>query len=296
MKSPNLTGKLHRWALLLQEFDFDVEFRPGATNVVADALSRAQVKVLSATGRRRRRKQRRTVTTEIVSDVAIAPTNKPATQTNDVRIVTTVRPQVENPELMIATSLSNGCLVNSETMGRSDASLRRTKVATSGSTLVAGGSKGSCDYPRHTVQQIWCSDGADPPVERRRVANTNNGNNGEVSSENHDNQKWKYTYHNRRPSSSDPHEAWRTQATPEGVASGAVATNETTSRGTRKDASPMTRSLVSAAGTNVTTDVQMVMTDAINDESRSGVMTSAVQEAPTMPLTRAARRRAEQAQ
>ncbi|OWZ10181.1 LOW QUALITY PROTEIN: hypothetical protein PHMEG_00017007 [Phytophthora megakarya] len=43
-----------------------------------------------------------------------------------------------------------------------------------------------------------------------------------------------------------------------------------------------------------TTEI-MVMTNAINDESRSGVMTSAVQEAPTMPLTRSARRRAEQA-
>ncbi|OWY92964.1 LOW QUALITY PROTEIN: Gag-pol Polyprotein [Phytophthora megakarya] len=41
MTSTNLTGKLHRWALTLQEYDFDVEYRPGNTNVVADALSRA---------------------------------------------------------------------------------------------------------------------------------------------------------------------------------------------------------------------------------------------------------------
>ncbi|KAE9349463.1 hypothetical protein PR003_g5875 [Phytophthora rubi] len=54
MTSPNLTGKLHRWALTLQEFDFIVEYRPGTTNVVADALSRATVKVLAARGRRRR--------------------------------------------------------------------------------------------------------------------------------------------------------------------------------------------------------------------------------------------------
>ncbi|POM62689.1 Gag-pol fusion protein [Phytophthora palmivora] len=60
MTSPNLTGKLHRWALTLQEFDFDVRYRPGSTNVVADALSRAPVatKVLAAIGRRRRRRRR----------------------------------------------------------------------------------------------------------------------------------------------------------------------------------------------------------------------------------------------
>ncbi|POM63928.1 Uncharacterized protein PHPALM_20612 [Phytophthora palmivora] len=43
MTSPHLTGKLHPWALALQVFDFDVQYRPGSTNVVADALSRAPV-------------------------------------------------------------------------------------------------------------------------------------------------------------------------------------------------------------------------------------------------------------
>ncbi|OWZ09359.1 protease, Reverse transcriptase, ribonuclease H, integrase [Phytophthora megakarya] len=56
MTSTNLTGKLHRWALTLQEFDFEVHYRPGSMNVVADALSSALVTatVRAAVGQRRR--------------------------------------------------------------------------------------------------------------------------------------------------------------------------------------------------------------------------------------------------
>ena len=37
-----LTGKLARWTLLLQEFEFDILHRPSVQHVVADYLSRLE--------------------------------------------------------------------------------------------------------------------------------------------------------------------------------------------------------------------------------------------------------------
>ena len=38
----DLTGRLARWMLLLQEFDFHIQHRPGVQHVVADYLSRLE--------------------------------------------------------------------------------------------------------------------------------------------------------------------------------------------------------------------------------------------------------------
>mgnify|MGYP006982084761 FL=1 len=38
----SLTGKIARWTLLLQEFEFDIFHRPGVQHAVADYLSRLE--------------------------------------------------------------------------------------------------------------------------------------------------------------------------------------------------------------------------------------------------------------
>ncbi|GMF35048.1 unnamed protein product [Phytophthora fragariaefolia] len=43
MSAKEPVGCLHRWALTLQEYDFEIQYRPGIENHVADALSRGPV-------------------------------------------------------------------------------------------------------------------------------------------------------------------------------------------------------------------------------------------------------------
>lgn len=52
MSQKDLSGRLGRWSLMLQSFDFEVEFRKGSANTVPDALSRLDVDEFSITPER----------------------------------------------------------------------------------------------------------------------------------------------------------------------------------------------------------------------------------------------------
>lgn len=51
MEAKELAGRLQRWALALQEYDFEIVYRPGTENRVADALSRGPVDNVNTTSR-----------------------------------------------------------------------------------------------------------------------------------------------------------------------------------------------------------------------------------------------------
>ncbi|OWZ09841.1 LOW QUALITY PROTEIN: Retrovirus Polyprotein [Phytophthora megakarya] len=110
MASSTLTGKLHRWALTLQEYDLDIEFRPGNTNVVADALSRAPVKMLAACGRRKLAKLRKlTAVTTYLGDGQNTPTANTVSSDvgSDVHVATVAMASVRSLDVSDQTKTSD---------------------------------------------------------------------------------------------------------------------------------------------------------------------------------------------
>lgn len=52
MASGDLAERVLRWAMAIQEHDFDVQYRPHCENIIADTLSAALVAALHVADRR----------------------------------------------------------------------------------------------------------------------------------------------------------------------------------------------------------------------------------------------------
>ncbi|KAE9305418.1 hypothetical protein PR003_g21497 [Phytophthora rubi] len=111
---PNLAGRLHRRSLTLQKYEFDIVYRSGATNVVADAFSRDVTSVLAAVCRKRKRRvqaeSRREAESKTEEDEP--PAKGMATETEQITVgavgtpvapVVAVEP-VQIPEVAVMTS------------------------------------------------------------------------------------------------------------------------------------------------------------------------------------------------
>ncbi|POM64081.1 Retrotransposable element [Phytophthora palmivora] len=72
-------GRLHRWALTLQEYDFTIEYRRGRENHVADALSR---------GPAADEEEKEADTSEDVAIGPAEPTNKADNNSGDAEMIT----------------------------------------------------------------------------------------------------------------------------------------------------------------------------------------------------------------
>ncbi|GMF66734.1 unnamed protein product [Phytophthora fragariaefolia] len=98
MANTNLTGKLHRWAITLQEFDFEIQHRPGNTNVVVDAISRmpAVATVRAAVGRRRRSRQRAQEHVTAIEQSSVTSQEMPGAEHEEMRTGSNRITTVEN--------------------------------------------------------------------------------------------------------------------------------------------------------------------------------------------------------
>ncbi|GMF43591.1 unnamed protein product [Phytophthora fragariaefolia] len=143
MTRPNLAGRLHRRSLVLQEYEFQVEYRPGSTNVVADALSRAPAVVRTALGRQRRHQPATAMVTDAEDATPAQKTDGSTTTVNDTVVepsndvaVTTSSTMAAQGDGMAIMTTTDGSTTDGSTTTVNDGRAMETHEASS-STILA---------------------------------------------------------------------------------------------------------------------------------------------------------------
>nr|KAE8930995.1 hypothetical protein PF009_g18933 [Phytophthora fragariae] len=146
MTRPNLAGRLHRWSLTLQEYEFTIEYRPGTTNVVADALSRAPAAVRAVVGMKRRPGRPLTRTTRTDS-AAVAKTE----DDEPVRVIASGGDKVDEAATTAAAALKQttneeaGLRRTADTAAPAPTTAANVRLGASGEG--DGSSKGGAQWP-----------------------------------------------------------------------------------------------------------------------------------------------------
>ncbi|KAE9004888.1 hypothetical protein PF011_g12270 [Phytophthora fragariae] len=178
MTRPNLAGRLHRWSLVLQEYEFQVKYRPGSTNVVADALSRAPAVVRAAIGRQRQH-QPATAATPVPSAAADA-TPMQANETGEATRTTTGElPQMLTSGEATQTAVPDAPTARGSAVCASSAAAEVTRAedATSGLEVVPPAPGSAAPVPQTTGKSTdWVVTASDTVVEPSNdLAATANG-------------------------------------------------------------------------------------------------------------------------
>ncbi|KAE9038084.1 hypothetical protein PR001_g8114 [Phytophthora rubi] len=151
MTRPDLAGRLHRWSLVLQEYEFQVEYRPGSTNVVADALSRAPAFVRAAIGRQWQH-QPATASTPVASDAADATLTQTTTTGEATRTTVEELPQMLTSGEATQTAVPDAPTARGSVVCASSTATEATRAedATSGLEVVPPATGSAAPVPQAT--------------------------------------------------------------------------------------------------------------------------------------------------